>query len=90
MTLRTSTFLTVTLFGLFHASVVTAAERFPGAGWERAEPEGAVWSKQKLDRELVTADRLDRGDDCSPSGRSLRPGATPLRRRSLPRCARAS
>src|SRR5215470_12336539 len=50
MNLRTSTFLTVTLFGLFHAQAVTAAERFPGVGWERTEPEGAGWSKQKLEK----------------------------------------
>jgi len=50
MNLRTSTYLTVALFGLFHPQAVTATERFPGASWEQTEPEGAGWSKQKLNK----------------------------------------
>ena len=50
MNLRTSIFMTVALFGLFHAQAVTATERFPGASWEQTEPEAVGWSKQKLEK----------------------------------------
>jgi hypothetical protein len=46
MNLRTPTFLTLALFGLFHAQAITATERFFGASWEPSEFEGTGWSKQ--------------------------------------------
>jgi CubicO group peptidase (beta-lactamase class C family) len=50
MNLRIFAFLTLTPFGLLHDQAALAGERFPGASWERAQPEDAGWSKQKLEK----------------------------------------
>jgi CubicO group peptidase (beta-lactamase class C family) len=48
--LRIFAFLAPTLFVLLHDQAALAGERFPGASWERAQPEDAGWSKQKLEK----------------------------------------
>ena len=40
------------------ADLAAAAERFPGANWERVEPDGAGWSKEKLTKAEAWSKRI--------------------------------
>jgi CubicO group peptidase (beta-lactamase class C family) len=50
MRLRTSTFSAALLFGLLHGQFAMGSDRFPTTDWERVDPEGAGWSRQKLEK----------------------------------------
>ena len=50
MRFHTSTFSAAILFALLHGQSAMGSDRFPTTDWERVDPEGAGWSRQKLEK----------------------------------------